>query len=72
MLDKRLIYSCGYWKNATTLDEAQERGDIKNVDTKTTASAMFAYMEGIMLMAKTQNDPEVIKNLGPAVANIRL
>lgn len=24
MLDKRLIYSCGYWKNATTLDEAQE------------------------------------------------
>jgi cyclopropane-fatty-acyl-phospholipid synthase len=24
MLDKRLIYSCGYWKDATTLDEAQE------------------------------------------------
>jgi cyclopropane-fatty-acyl-phospholipid synthase len=24
MLDKRLIYSCGYWKNAHTLDEAQE------------------------------------------------
>lgn len=24
MLDKRLIYSCGYWRNATTLDEAQE------------------------------------------------
>lgn len=24
MLDKRMIYSCGYWKNATTLDEAQE------------------------------------------------
>ncbi len=24
MLDKRLCYSCGYWKNATTLDEAQE------------------------------------------------
>jgi cyclopropane-fatty-acyl-phospholipid synthase len=24
MLDKRLIYSCGYWKNASTLDEAQE------------------------------------------------
>jgi cyclopropane-fatty-acyl-phospholipid synthase len=24
MLDKRLIYSCGYWENATTLDEAQE------------------------------------------------
>ena len=24
MLDKRLVYSCGYWKNASTLDEAQE------------------------------------------------
>lgn len=24
MLGKRLIYSCGYWKNASTLDEAQE------------------------------------------------
>jgi cyclopropane-fatty-acyl-phospholipid synthase len=24
MLDKRMIYSCGFWKNSTTLDEAQE------------------------------------------------
>lgn len=24
MLDKRLVYSCGYWKNATNLDAAQE------------------------------------------------
>ena len=24
MLDKRLVYSCGYWKDAQTLDEAQE------------------------------------------------
>ena len=24
MLDKRMVYSCGYWKNANTLDEAQE------------------------------------------------
>ncbi len=24
MLDKRLTYTCGYWKNATTLDQAQE------------------------------------------------
>ena len=24
MLDKRLIYSCGYWETASTLDEAQE------------------------------------------------
>lgn len=24
MLDKRMVYTCGYWKNSTTLDEAQE------------------------------------------------
>ena len=24
MLDKRMVYSCGYWKHARTLDEAQE------------------------------------------------
>lgn len=24
MLDKRLVYTCGYWKNATNLDDAQE------------------------------------------------
>jgi cyclopropane-fatty-acyl-phospholipid synthase len=24
MLDKRMVYSCGYWKNAACLDEAQE------------------------------------------------
>lgn len=24
MLDKNMMYSCGYWKNATTLDQAQE------------------------------------------------
>lgn len=24
MLDKRMIYSCGYWKNASSLDQAQE------------------------------------------------
>jgi cyclopropane-fatty-acyl-phospholipid synthase len=24
MLDRRMIYSCGYWERATTLDEAQE------------------------------------------------
>lgn len=25
MLDKRLVYTCAYWKDAATLDEAQER-----------------------------------------------
>ncbi|EGV50104.1 hypothetical protein Rifp1Sym_ec00050 [endosymbiont of Riftia pachyptila (vent Ph05)] len=33
---------------------------------------MLAYIEGIMLMAKTRNDPQVIRQLGPAMAEIRI
>jgi TetR/AcrR family transcriptional repressor of nem operon len=33
---------------------------------------MIAYIEGVMLMAKTRNDPEVIKTLMPAVLEIRI
>jgi TetR/AcrR family transcriptional repressor of nem operon len=58
---------------AATLDEAARRGDLDaDVDIESTAKAMFAYIEGIMLMAKTRNDPEVIRQLGPAMADIRI
>ncbi|NOR41428.1 MAG: TetR/AcrR family transcriptional regulator, partial [Gammaproteobacteria bacterium] len=29
-----------------------------------TAQAIFAYVEGIMIIAKTRNDPELIRDLG--------
>lgn len=54
------------------LDEAQTAGDIGEVDVQATAKAMLAYIEGMLLMAKTANDPEVIKQLGPAFAQIRI
>ena len=58
---------------AATLDEAAGRGDLDaDVDIESTAKAMFAYIEGIMLMAKTRNDPEVIRQLGLAMAEIRI
>lgn len=36
MLDKRMIYSCGYWKDATNLDQAQEktRSDCPQASTR--------------------------------------
>lgn len=55
-----------------TLDEAVQAGDIPPCDTAATAAAMFAYIEGLMLMAKTRNDPEVVRKLGPAAATIRI
>ena len=46
------------------LAEAIERGDLSAIDTAATARAIFAYVEGIMLYAKTCNDPELIRELG--------
>jgi len=58
---------------SSTLQEAinnNELDKINNVDT--TAQAMLAYLEGSMLLAKTQNDPNVLKQLLPATLQIRL
>jgi len=55
-----------------TLIEAVELGDIGDIDVDATAEAMYAYLEGVMLMAKTRNNAELIKTLAPAVADIRI
>jgi TetR/AcrR family transcriptional repressor of nem operon len=55
-----------------TLDEAVSKGEIAPCNTAATATAMFSYMEGLMLLAKTRNDPEVIRELGSALLSIRI
>ena len=55
-----------------TLTEAVTLGEIDAIDISATASAMVAYTEGLMLMAKTRNDPEIIRNLMPAIVDIRI
>ena len=55
-----------------TLDEAVETGVIEPLDSDATAEAMMAYLEGMILIAKAQNDPEVIYRLGPALKSIRI
>jgi TetR/AcrR family transcriptional repressor of nem operon len=55
-----------------TLDEAVSKGEIAPCNTTATATAMFSYMEGLMLLAKTRNDPEVIRELGSAMLSIRI
>jgi TetR/AcrR family transcriptional repressor of nem operon len=52
------------------LEEAVAAGDLDELDTRATASAMLAYLEGLTLMAKTRNDPEVIRTLGPAMLKL--
>lgn len=55
-----------------TLEEAVRNGDIPPCDTAATATAMFAYIEGLMLIAKTNNDPEIVRQLGSAMLGIRI
>ncbi|MCU7946990.1 MAG: TetR/AcrR family transcriptional regulator [Candidatus Thiodiazotropha sp. (ex Cardiolucina cf. quadrata)] len=54
------------------LEQAVELGEMPPLDTAATATAMLAYLEGIILLAKTRNDPDVVRILGPAIKSIRI
>ena len=58
----------GYFELA--IREAIERGDIPHTDATTAARALVAYNEGIVMLAKVNNDPAVVKDL--AAGAIRL
>lgn len=55
-----------------TLEEAVATGALAALDTDRTAAAMLAYLEGVILMAKTKNDPDVILDLGRAIKTLRV
>ena len=52
------------------LNEAMAAGDLTQLDSRATAGAMVAYLEGLTLMAKTWNDPEIVRVLGPAMLKL--
>ncbi len=55
------------------LKTAQAGGEVApEVDASATAQAMLAYFEGVLLMAKNQNNPELIRHLLPAMVQIRI
>lgn len=47
-----------------TLEEAKRDGSAPHVDPASASRAVFAYMEGLLLMAKTRNDPALVRELG--------
>ncbi|MET0052312.1 MAG: TetR/AcrR family transcriptional regulator, partial [Candidatus Thiodiazotropha sp.] len=55
-----------------TLEEAVSMGLMPALDTAATAQAMLAYLEGVILLAKSRNDPEVVRILGPAIKTLRI
>ena len=55
-----------------TLRDAVEAGEIQALDVAATSQAILAFFEGTMLMAKTHNDPALLRQLLPAAAQIRI
>jgi TetR/AcrR family transcriptional repressor of nem operon len=55
-----------------TIEDAIENGDLPPINAPATADAMLGYVEGIQLLAKSRNDPGVIRKLGPAIKTIRV
>ncbi|MBT4836464.1 MAG: TetR/AcrR family transcriptional regulator [Methylococcales bacterium] len=53
-----------------TLKEGVQCEEIHPIDTHSTAQAIFAYLEGIILLAKTHNQPEMIKALGGHITQL--
>ncbi len=49
---------------AATLEEAVRDGSAPGIDPVAGARALFAYMEGVLLVAKTRNDPDYVAELG--------
>jgi len=56
----------------TVVADAVQSGAMPAVDEEATAEAMLGFVEGIQLLAKARNDPELIRRLGPAVKSIRV
>ena len=46
-----------------TLQQAVAHGDLPEMDTTIAAHALQAYLEGVLLLAKTWNDPGMIRRL---------
>lgn len=54
------------------VSEAVQTGALPEVDEKATAEAMLGYIEGIQLLAKARNNPDLISRLGPTVISIQV
>ena len=55
-----------------TLSQAIDQGAMLPLDVEPTGAAMLAYLEGVLLLAKSHNDPELVLQLLPAIKTLRI
>ncbi len=60
------------WAAAFTalLDEAVARGDLPPHETRTAGLSLLAYVQGVTVLAKTRNDPDLFRTIGPTIVAI--
>lgn len=74
--DRLLAYAVeeaySHWRTrlADALLAANERGEIKIPDPAYSASAIVAYVEGVLAMARSTNDPDVVRALAPGAMSL--
>lgn len=72
VLRERLSSFFARWAEgfAHLLDEAVLRGDLPPHDTEAAGLSLLAYVQGVTLLVKTGNDPDLIRTIGPAIVAI--
>jgi TetR/AcrR family transcriptional repressor of nem operon len=58
------VFSDGISHIQATLDEAVQAGEVPPGDTRARAEAIWAYFEGLVLLARGLQDPEILRCLG--------
>ena len=53
-----------------TIQEAVAAGDLPDIYVSLAAYALQAYLEGVVLMAKTWNDPEMVRRLAQSAVRL--
>ena len=64
------IFEVGVSLFEQTLQEAVARGDLPEIDTTIAAHALLAYLEGVILLAKTWNDPGMVRRLAQGAVQL--
>ena len=52
------------------LHKAVATGELPMIDTATTAQTIVAYFEGVLMLSKTQNDPDVVQRLAHGAGHL--
>jgi TetR/AcrR family transcriptional repressor of nem operon len=68
----RLNEFFGQWAGefAGLLDEAVAVGDLPPHDTRAAGLSLLAYVQGMTVLAKTGNDPDLIRTIGPTIVAV--